>query len=1309
MKTRFWLSMALALGAAHAQAVPDVPPVASLISLSAPDSSSNVTVTGAAGAVAGGSYVYMVNLDSSDFAPAQAKADGSFTGSIFGPPGTSIMIKADPSGRVPNDSPPHGADFLPLVGTILRVGDPANGGAGLSFGGAGLVNPQQPALPPIWTFQGVLSARTFQPGDTIRVTGTLAVSSQVLLQSTAPMSAQVAFGLERLTGPDGSAVLDQNVFASTNLTATGLPMERTAYGNYVQGFQAASLAVPGEAVVSIPVNVSLQLPASLPAGYFRPFLDFNFHNVPIDSSSPRVLADVNPFIRGLNPPNSYVYAPVIRFGSAGAPRLPWLLLADTLSNGSRGVRAAEDQTRFGLSQRILTESETFIVPRLDPTSGKPATYRLEPFAPTIAAGDRGDPPNFPLVAFQFPSGSLTVQVQKPDGTTQTLGPAPFVQSRLRGLTDSNGKDVYDNGPRPGDIFQLSTLDPRFNYQFPQDGRYVITVTGSIDDIWGNTWTGGGTYQIYVARILSLDTAVLPGTPFQTGDVFNPGLVVTPPVPAAVDVRFTLAPNSDPKQITVQTADGFANRFGYFFPGGGIPLNQPGEYRVDTVASYTDANGNLWMGSRTWGSVVAPPNPRILVHGFRGVDFVPTLGSQWFFRTQTGEQVGQGDQHMLFPFNSGDVLWAQKSDVAVAMVSFQDPSGAISSLVSSREGHPNAGPQISESQATAAGQTSLQSSRPDGQEISEDPSKVDIWAYTYCFVERPLVRVREYLGEDGVIYWRFTGEYGEQIGAGPQGDLPNDFKFLYGGVVIRGSAVPSSPVYGIYGSLFVLVPDSDPNGGSRVFPPFEGNGGGPSGGPIMTLNGRKIDLFLHLTGVRPGSVLETGDTFTMAGAVAPTLPALVSYTVTSPSGVQTSYSGRANPIGYYYHPADDFTIRETGIYTVNLTVTYDGLTSAGPVTQPFPTGDVLGTANGQFSFYAVAPGSAPLAVNLAADSTLAPPINLNVNGSAPTGMTLTGGHMTATMPGFVLQTGALTPASGQISYNYNLQTLAKSFPNLDQPAPADVVTITLFGSGTGSDGKPAYAARLLALQAAELFNFAETPVAPAITGVTNAEGGAGVIAPNTWVSINGTNLAPDGRTWGSADFVNDLLPQSLDGVSVTMNGKSAYLYYISPTQINVLTPPDLSTGPLQVVVTVNGVASAPFAAQAQTVSPSFFVLSGPYVLATHADGSLIGPATLYPGATTPAQAGETVVVYANGLGPVSPPVVSGSESQSGALNPLPEVTVGGTAANVSFAGLISPGLYQINLVVPGGAAAGDNPISVSVGSALSQAGALITVR
>jgi uncharacterized protein (TIGR03437 family) len=248
--------------------------------------------------------------------------------------------------------------------------------------------------------------------------------------------------------------------------------------------------------------------------------------------------------------------------------------------------------------------------------------------------------------------------------------------------------------------------------------------------------------------------------------------------------------------------------------------------------------------------------------------------------------------------------------------------------------------------------------------------------------------------------------------------------------------------------------------------------------------------------------------------------------------------------------------------------------------------------------------------------------------------------------------------------------------------------------------------------------------PAISKVANAEGEGLTIAPNTWVEIKGSNLAPavsspgcaPGYCWQASDFVNNQLPTTLQGVKVTLNGENAFVYYISGSQINILTPPDLKAGPVTVQVINNGVASATFTAQAATVSESFFVFNGgPYIVAEHlfktSSGAvaLVGPTTLYPGLTSPAAALETIVIYTNGFGATTVPVVSGSETQSGTLPVLPAIQIGNATAQVTFAGLISPGLYQFNVIVPASVQSGDNPIQVTYNGQTTQAGALITIK
>jgi uncharacterized protein (TIGR03437 family) len=221
-----------------------------------------------------------------------------------------------------------------------------------------------------------------------------------------------------------------------------------------------------------------------------------------------------------------------------------------------------------------------------------------------------------------------------------------------------------------------------------------------------------------------------------------------------------------------------------------------------------------------------------------------------------------------------------------------------------------------------------------------------------------------------------------------------------------------------------------------------------------------------------------------------------------------------------------------------------------------------------------------------------------------------------------------------------------------------------------------------------------------------------IAPNMWTSIFGTGLsvAGDTRSWQSSDFMNNTMPTGLDGVSVTVNGKAAFISYISPSQVNFLTPPAAMQGPVSVVLSLYGAQIAGFTEQAQAMVPSFFQFGGgPYLAATHLNGSLVGPGNLYPGYTTPAMPGEIVVLYANGFGTTSMPVVSGSMKQSGSLSPLPAITIGGLPATVLYAGLAAPGEFQFNVVVPTSVAAGDTPITAAYGGLTTQLGALITIH
>jgi uncharacterized protein (TIGR03437 family) len=238
-------------------------------------------------------------------------------------------------------------------------------------------------------------------------------------------------------------------------------------------------------------------------------------------------------------------------------------------------------------------------------------------------------------------------------------------------------------------------------------------------------------------------------------------------------------------------------------------------------------------------------------------------------------------------------------------------------------------------------------------------------------------------------------------------------------------------------------------------------------------------------------------------------------------------------------------------------------------------------------------------------------------------------------------------------------------------------------------------------------------APAITtsSVINAGSMAAGAAPNTFLEIFGPNMAPFTRGWQTSDFVNGALPTALNGVSVTIDGKPAYVTYISPKQINVLAPPDSTTGPVQVMVTNNGVASAAATVQLAATAPTFFIYKNNAIAALHSDDvSIVGDTTLFPGSSTPAAPGETIVLFGTGFGATNPAYPTGQMiTQAYPLAGTLTVTIAGAPATVTFAGLTGAGVYQFNATVPTSTPAGDQPVVATINGVSTQTGATIAVQ
>lgn len=237
-------------------------------------------------------------------------------------------------------------------------------------------------------------------------------------------------------------------------------------------------------------------------------------------------------------------------------------------------------------------------------------------------------------------------------------------------------------------------------------------------------------------------------------------------------------------------------------------------------------------------------------------------------------------------------------------------------------------------------------------------------------------------------------------------------------------------------------------------------------------------------------------------------------------------------------------------------------------------------------------------------------------------------------------------------------------------------------------------------------------APVVSGVVNGASFGAFISSGSWVTITGTNLATTTRTWAGPDFVGNQLPASLDGVGVTIDGKPALVYFVSPGQLNVLAPDGITEQDVAVVVRRGAVSSNPFIAKARDLSSGFFLLDVDgrrYPAAVHADGTLVGRPGLYQGlATRAAKPGDIILLYLTGLGETIP-ATPADRLVSGApvLRDGVSVKVGSAPATVLFSGKVSSGLYQINLQMPD-VPAGDQPLEASINGRRTQAGVSLTV-
>jgi len=236
--------------------------------------------------------------------------------------------------------------------------------------------------------------------------------------------------------------------------------------------------------------------------------------------------------------------------------------------------------------------------------------------------------------------------------------------------------------------------------------------------------------------------------------------------------------------------------------------------------------------------------------------------------------------------------------------------------------------------------------------------------------------------------------------------------------------------------------------------------------------------------------------------------------------------------------------------------------------------------------------------------------------------------------------------------------------------------------------------------------------PAVTSIVNNASGASTSESGSWITITGANFATAAASWESA-IITNVLPTTLGGVTVAIDGRPAPISFVNQTQINALVPATNTLGTVNVVVSNAVGSSTPAALTLASAAPGLFTFPqnqakypAAVVLDSPTTSEYLAPAGSLGASvqSRAAKAGDTIMLFGTAFGPTTTPLnpeiastVAYPLAHTGGdiTAPLAQVTIGGVAAQMLFCGIISPGVYQVNAVVPQGVSSGDQPLVVAL--------------
>jgi len=891
----------------------------------------------------------------------------------------------------------------------------------------------------------------------------------------------VAWG-ERLYDRAGAPSRQSNIFMSGFFTPGGLPIESGQTTPMLASLGAAfgsplesSVFIPREAlrgkILALRQPLTIPVAPDCPPGIYRLHLRLlvkiptreailDLHQ--ISALIGRYIIDADPqslpLLGMLKLRESYfpnTYLPPLRVGDPEPPHMPVTLLSDRIANGVRGVVSEQDRRHFALSHRTKLNGELVLRQGDYDLALSPVAYYPLSGIPEKSQGAHVLPSQT-INYLDWASGVLQWQAIDPHG-----GVAGEGNARVTGI---------DNG------LMQTELPARMSLHMP--GRYRVIVEGHVDDQLGRRYNFGGDYVFWIAQPLSFSTAAKLGTSFFPGQSFPPKVQIHPMVPAYVKLHVRYFPQSDKTRMREIEVDGYANEFGYFVPSPNqkrMTFDEPGEYDARIRAAYVDPYHQLWYGSQQSAGVVAERAPAITLHGAKqnsyGMDHrKPDFGlperyhahdEGSFPNTRFLDYVDC--QAVNPPYYSGDVLYVATTmdganNVQALMVqNAHPPAWRRDCLERFRRlrpfllNQPWARPHLFDQAITlgvmtpvtfplndATDQMPILSRHRHAWSPYNFPEGADLYNYYYFTAIRPGFPAYSII-TDGTMhqaYWNVSGNrFGDQLNAGPNGDLPEDIYRLDAGLVYRDEATGRRSYAAYAATLMVLPPHSYAN---RVT--------APAAEPLLNVNGLDYPLFLA---IEAGAILHPGQPLALAAMVFPPVAAQVNMQMTTPSGRIESVSGPASELGIFSRPEGVYRLNEPGVYRIKAETEYAG-----------KHGGVLGAPNDEYFHFVVAPDRRQF-VSVAGpmvhefDPAGVVPIRLQID-PAINNPVLT---WSIVCPGIVMDSGQMPLAGHDFEYRFIPTQFAMQFPNFEvvdlvngRPRMGKSVFFVFFVEGTDEQGR-----------------------------------------------------------------------------------------------------------------------------------------------------------------------------------------------------------------------------------------------------------------